>query len=146
MGAQENIKVVQELQQAVRDRDEKRYSELLADDAVIRVAGVPRALGGVTQGREQILANFRQQPPPQGQADIHGIFADDNNVCAMMKVSGPFTGNQYFRGSEKPFSTYECIVYGLKDGRVREQTVYMNFLDVYVQAGLVPLSSLTAQG
>jgi len=35
MGAQENIKVVQELQQAVRDRDDKRYSELLAEDAVI---------------------------------------------------------------------------------------------------------------
>ena len=51
MGAQENIKVVRELQQAVRDRDEKRYGELLAEDAVIRVAGVPKALGGVTEGR-----------------------------------------------------------------------------------------------
>ena len=144
MGAQENIKVVRELQQAVRDRDEKRYGELLADDAVIRVAGVPKALGGVTEGREKILANFRQQPPPAGQADMRTVFADDSNVCAVMRVSGPFNGNQYFRGTDKPFTTYECIVYGLKGGRVSEQTVYMNFLDVYVQAGLVPLSSLTA--
>ncbi len=146
MGAQENIKIVQELQQAVRDRDETRYSRLLADDAVIRVAGVPRALGGVTQGREQILANFRQQPAPTGQAEIRSIFADDNHVCAVMKVNGSFGGTQYFRGTGQPFSTYECIVYELQGGRVREQTVYMNFLDVYVQAGLVPLSSLTAQG
>ncbi|MGH9201896.1 MAG: nuclear transport factor 2 family protein [Vicinamibacterales bacterium] len=146
MGAQENIKVVQELQQAARDRDEKRYSELLAEDAVIRVAGVPRALGGVTQGRAQILANFRQQGAPAGQAEIRSIFADDRNVCAVMKVDGAFQGTQYFRGTGKPFSTYECIVYGLEGGRVREQTVYMNFLDVYVQAGLVSLSSLTAQG
>lgn len=145
MGAQDNIKVVQELQQAFRDRDEKRYGELYAEDAVIRVAGVPRALGGVTQGREQILSNFRQQAQPAGQAEVRSIFADDSHVCAVMKVSGPFSGNQHFRGSGKPFTTYECIVYGLEGGRVRDQTVYMNFLDVYVQAGLVPLSSLTAQ-
>ncbi len=34
----------------------------------------------------------------------------------------------------------------MEGGRIREETVYMNFLDVYVQAGLVPLESLTAQG
>ena len=146
MGSQENIKVVQQLQQAFRDRDEKRYGELLAEDAVIRVAGVPRALGGVTQGREAILANFRQQAQLAGEVELRSIFADDNNVCAVQKVSAPFGGNQYFRGSDRPFSTFECIVYGLAGGRVREQTVYMYFLDVYVQAGLVPLSSLTAQG
>ena len=146
MGSQENIKVVQQLQQAFRDRDEKRYGELLAEDAVIRVAGVPHALGGVTRGREQILANFRQQAPPPGEAEVRSIFADDNHVCAVQKISGPFAGNQHFRGSGKPFSTYGAVVYALDGGRIREQTVYMNFLDVYVQAGLVPLSSLTAQG
>ena len=145
MGSHENIKVVQDLIQANRDRDEARLSQLLTEDAVIRVAGVPRALGGVTQGRDQILANLREQGPA-GQAEIRSIFADDNNVCAVLKVSGPFTGSQHFRGSDRPFSTYECIVYGLDGGRIKDQTVYMNFLDVYVQAGLVPLSSLTAQG
>ena len=145
MGSQENIKVVQDLIQADRDRDEARLSQLLTEDAVIRVAGVPRALGGVTQGRDQILANLREQGPA-GQAEIRSIFADDNNVCAVLKVSGPFTGSQHFRGSDRPFSTYECIVYGLDGGRIKDQTVYMNFLDVYVQAGLVPLNSLTVQG
>jgi len=144
MGAQDNIRVVEQLQQAVRDRDEKRYGELYAEDAVIRVAGVPRALGGVTEGREQILANFRQQPAPAGEAEMRTIFADDGHVCAVMKLNGAFNGTQFFRGTGQPFSTYECIVYGLEAGRVREQTVFMNFLDVYVQAGLVPLSSLTA--
>ena len=146
MSAQDNIKIVQQLQQASRDRDEKRYGELFTEDAVIRVAGVPRALGGVTQGREQILASFRQLGPPPGEAELRGIFADDNHVCAVQKISGPFAGNQHFRGSGKPFSTYGAIIYELAGGRIREQTVYMNFLDVYVQAGLVPLSSLTAQG
>src|SRR3990172_3760554 len=146
MGSQENIKVVQEAMQAFRDRDEKRYGELLAEDAVVRVAGVPRALGGVIQGREQILANFRQQVPAGGEVELRSIFADENHVCAVQKVSGPFSGNQHFRGSDRPFSTYEAIIYELAGGRVREPTVYMNFLDVYVQAGLVPLSSLTAQG
>lgn len=144
MGAQENIKIVQELAQAWRDRDEKRYGELFTEDAVVRVAGVPRALGGVTQGRDQILANFRQQAAPAGEVELRSIFADENHVCAVQKVSGPFSGNQYFRGSDRPFSTYECIVYELAGGRINEQTIYMNFLDVYVQAGLVPLTSLTA--
>ena len=146
MSAQDNIKVVQQLQQAFRDRDEKRYGELLAEDAVIRVAGVPRALGGVTRGREAILANLRQQAQLAGEVEVRSIFADDNHVCAVQKISGPFAGNQYFRGSDRPFSTYEALVYELEGGRVKEQTVYMNFLDVYVQAGLVPLSSLTAGG
>jgi len=51
------------------------------------------------------------------------------------RADGPVT-LQHFRGTGKPFSTYECIVYGLEGGRVREQTVFMNFFDVYVQAGL----------
>src|SRR5439155_2409891 len=108
MGAQDNIRVVEQLQQAVRDRDEKRYGELYAEDAVIRVAGVPRALGGVTEGREQILANFRQQPAPAGEAEMRTIFADDGHVCAVMKLNGAFNGTQFFRGTGQPFSTYEC--------------------------------------
>src|SRR2546426_12685126 len=98
MGAQENIKVVRELQQAVRDRDEKRYGELYAEDAVIRVAGVPRALGGVTEGREQILANFRQQPAPAGGAEMRTIFAADGHFCASWKSTWAFNGTQFFRG------------------------------------------------
>jgi ketosteroid isomerase-like protein len=146
MGSQENIKLVQEFVKAMRDRDEARYGALLADDAVIRVAGVPRALGGVTQGREAILDNFRQLNAPGGDAEIRSIFADDSHVCAIMKIAGSFAGNQYFRGNDKPFNTYEALVFDIQGGRIAEQTVYMNFLDVYVQAGLVPLSTLTSQG
>ena len=102
MGANENIKVVKELQQAARDRDEKRYSELLADDAVFRVAGVPRALGGVTEGRDQILANFRQQGAPAGQSEIRDVFADDNHVCAMMKVPAPSPATSIFVAAATP--------------------------------------------
>ncbi len=83
MGSQENIKVVKDLIQATRDRDEARLSQLLTEDAAIRVAGVPRALGGVTQGRDQILQNFREQGPPPGEVEVRSIFADDNNVCAV---------------------------------------------------------------
>ena len=145
MGSQENIKIVQDLVQATRDRDEGRYGALFAEDAVIRVAGVPRALGGVSLGREQILQNFRELGPPT-QTQIRSIFADDAHACAVLKLSGPFTGTQYFRGSVKPFSTYQCLVFNIEGGHIRQQTVYMNFLDVYVQAGLVPLDSLTARG
>ena len=142
MGTQENIKVVQDLMQAVRDRDEARYIGLFVDDAVVRAAGVPRALGGVSQGREEILQNFRQLPP--GQAELRDIFADDSHVCAVQKLSSTFTATQHFRGSGKPFTTYQCQVFRLEGGRIREQTIYANFLDVYVQAGMVSLESLRA--
>ena len=145
MGAQENIRIVQDLVQAVRDRDEARYGDLFAADAVIRMAGVPRAVGGVARGREQIVQNFRELGAPS-EVQVRTIFADDTHVCAVERVSAPFTGNQYFRGTGKPFTTYQCMVFNIEGGRIREETVYTNFLDVYVQAGLVPLESLTARG
>ena len=145
MGTQENLKLVQDLMQAARQRDARKYGEFFAEDASIRVAGVPHALGGVTRGREQILANFAQQTGPAGQADIRSMFADENHVCAIVKVSNNFNGTQYFRGTGKPFSTYECVVYDIEGGRIKGQTVYMNFLDVYVQAGLIPIDLLLTE-
>lgn len=145
MGAQENIRLVQDLMQAARRRDARKYGEFFSEDASIRVAGVPHTLGGLTRGREQILANFAQQTGPAGQADIRSMFADENHVCAIVKVSNNFNGTQYFRGTGKPFSTYECVVYDIENGRVKGQTVYMNFLDVYVQAGLIPIDLLLAE-
>ncbi len=145
MGAQENIKLVQDLMQAARARDVRKYGEFFADDAAIRVAGVPHTLGGLTRGREQIVANFAQQTGPAGQADVRSIFADDSHACAIVKVSNNFAGTQYFRGTGKPYSTYECVVYDIENGRIKGQTVYMNFLDVYVQAGLIPIDLLLAE-
>ncbi len=145
MGAQENIKLVQDLMQAARSRDVRKYGEFFADDAAIRVAGVPRTLGGLTRGREQIVANFAQQSGPAGEAEIRSVFADEGHACAIVKVNGNFAGTQYFRGTGKPFSTYECIVYDIENGRIKGQTVYMNFLDVYVQAGLIPIDLLLAE-
>jgi len=146
MGAQENIKLVQELQAAFRARDEERYLSFWSDSALSRVAGVPRALGGVTQGKEQRRENLRNAPQPQPGAEprVHTIFADDKHVCVVQRVSGNFSGNQFFKGSGRPFTTYECIVYDIENGRIAASTTYMNFLDVYVQAGLVELSKLTA--
>jgi hypothetical protein len=34
------------------------------------------------------------------------------------------------------------MVFRFEDGRVKEQTAYVNWLDAYVQAGLVDLGSL----
>lgn len=145
MGAQENIKLVQDVFQAARARDVRKYGEFFAEDASIRVAGVPHALGGVTRGRDQIVANFAEQSGPAGQFEIRSVFADEGHACAIVKVSNDFTGTQYFRGTGKPFSTYECIVYDIANGRIKGQTVYMNFLDVYVQAGLIPIDLLLSE-
>jgi len=143
MGAQENIKLVEDMRAAAQARDEQRYLSFWADDAISRTAGVPRAMGGVTQGSEERRENFRSnQAPGNAETRVQTIFADDRHVCLVQRVTAPFNGTQFFKGSGKPFTTYECLIYDIEGGRIKGSTAYMNFLDVYVQAGLVDVRSL----
>jgi ketosteroid isomerase-like protein len=145
MGAKENLAIVEQLQQAARDRDWDRYGELLADNARFRMAGVPQALGGLTTGRDAVVAQMRENAEGSGTFEVRDMFADDSRVCLIGKVSAPrFRGNRFLKGVERPFSTYECVVYRLEQGRVLESTAYVNWLDAYTQIGLVDPASLTA--
>jgi ketosteroid isomerase-like protein len=125
---------------AVTDRDERRVAAFYAEDAIFRMAGVPRAFGGVVEGREAIMENFRRQPP--ASHDVQVAFGTDRQACVVAKREGTIPTTQTFRGSDHPFATYECMVFRFEDGRVKEQTAYVNWLDAYVQAGLVDLGSL----
>jgi ketosteroid isomerase-like protein len=144
MGAKENLAVVDALQQAFTNRDWDAYGELLADDATFRMAGVPSALGGVTRGRDAVVAMMRNNSEGDGSFEERQRIADDNNVCIIGKVGAPrFRGNDFLRSAEKPFSSHECIIYRIEDGLVKETTAYLNWLDVYTQVGLVDPASLT---
>jgi ketosteroid isomerase-like protein len=141
MGAEENLRLIEQLQQAARENDYDRYGELLADEAVFRVAGVPAGMGGLLTGRQAIVDQFRQGA---GTFDVKKMFGDDEHVCVVGKVTAErFPGNQALRGADRPYSTYECIVYRVEDGKVAESTAYLNWLDPYVQVGLVDASALT---
>ncbi len=141
MGTKENLKLIEQLQQAGRDRDYDRYGELLSEDAVFRAAGVPSGMGGVLKGRQAILDQSRQGA---GTFEIKKMFGDDEHVCLVGKVRAEgFPGNEFLEGADKPYSTYECIVYRIADGKVAESTAYLNWLDAYVQMGLVDASTLT---
>lgn len=143
MGAKENLELVEELRQAARDQDFDRYGSFLAEDAVFRMAGVPGSMGGVTKGRQAVVDQFRQMSGGGGTFEVKETFADDHHVCVVGKLtSSRFPGNQYLRSAERPFSTYECIVYRIADGKVAESTSYVNWLDPYVQTGLVEVRSL----
>jgi ketosteroid isomerase-like protein len=132
--------VVEELLAAVARGDAASGSELYAEDAVLRMAGVPRHLGGVVEGREAIAADIAQRPP--STLEVRQVFGDGDDVCAVVKRTGPVTTTQAFRGSDREFSTYECIVFRLRGGRIKEQTTYVNWLDAYVQTGLIDLAPL----
>jgi hypothetical protein len=43
-----------------------------------------------------------------------------------------------------PYTTYECLVYRIVDGKVASSTAYINWLDPYVQVGLDDLGGLTS--
>ena len=143
MGAKQNLELIEELQQAVRDGNFERYGQLLADDAVFRMAGVPSQLGGTTTGRTAIVEQFRRTAGA-GAFAVKEMFADDHRVCVVGKVTADqFVGNDYLRSADRPYATYECIVYRIADGKVKESTAYINWLDPYVQVGLVDVTTLT---
>ena len=143
MGANASLEVIEQMQQAARDQDFDRYGRLLADDATFRAAGVPAGLGGVLTGRQAIVDQLRQTAGTSS-FEVKQMFGDDEHVCVVGKVTGErFLGSQHLRGADRPYSTYECIVYRIADGKVAESTAYINWLDPYVQLGLVDVSSLT---
>jgi ketosteroid isomerase-like protein len=143
MEARANLELIEELQRASRERDFDRYGELLADDVTFRAAGVPASLGGVTAGRDAVVDQFRQNTAG-GRFEVKQMFGDDEHVCVIGKASAErFPGNAFLRSSDVPYSTYECIVYRIADGKVAESTAYVNWLDPYVQVGLVDVSTLT---
>lgn len=144
MGAKENLQIIEGMQEAARNGNWALYAEHLADDVTFRMAGVPRGLGGVSEGRDAVVATMRQNAETTGGTfEQKDVTADDTHVCVVGKISGPrFPGNAFLRSAEEPYSTYECVVYRLDNGRVKESTAYVNWLDVYTQVGLVDPTSL----
>jgi hypothetical protein len=107
-----------------------------------RAAGVPAVLGGVLSGREAVVDQFRQTAG-NASFEIKQMFGDDEHVCLVGKVTAErFVGSRYLRSVDRPFSTYECIVYRIADGKVAESTAYVNWVDPYVQIGLIDLQTL----
>jgi ketosteroid isomerase-like protein len=137
-----NRVTIEALLAATRDHDEGAFGAVYADDAVIRQSGVPQSLGGVLRGRNDIVENFRRQDP--ARIDVRMMFGDDTHICVVGKLSGITTGTEKLKGSNQPFITYECSVYRLRDGLIEQQLVFVNWLDPYVQAGLVDIASLLA--
>ena len=143
MGAKQNLELIEELQLAARDQNFDRYGQLLADDATFRAAGVPAGLGGVLMGRNAIVDQLRQTAGTS-RFEIKQMFADDRHVCVVGKVTAErYLGSQYLQGADSPYGTYECVVYRIAGGKVAEATTYVNWLDPYVQVGLVDLNTLT---
>jgi hypothetical protein len=140
--AEENRAAVERLLVAVRDRDEDALAAAYADNAVVRQSGVAKSMGGVLRGRREIVENFRRQDP--WDVDVRLVFGDDTHVCVVGKLSGVMTGTQTFKGNNLPFTTYECAVYTLRAGLIQEQTMFVNWLDAYVQTGMVDVATLLA--
>jgi ketosteroid isomerase-like protein len=142
MSAKQNLELIERHIEAVRSGDEKTFAADYAENAVVRTAGVPSSLGGTLEGRQQIVDNFRRQI--QGVFEVRQMFGDDSRVCVVARVTTNLAGTVFLRGNDAPYSAFECVIYRIVDSRIQEQTVYVNWLDVYVQTGLVELKSLTA--
>jgi ketosteroid isomerase-like protein len=141
MGAKENLEVIEELQEAARRGDWARFGELFDEDATARMAGVPADLGGVITGRDAIVEFVKTGASAQFEAK--NAFGDDTYVCAISRfASNGFSGNEFLKGADKPFTTWQCQIFQLDHGRIVEMTNYVNWLDVYTQTGLVNPTTL----
>jgi ketosteroid isomerase-like protein len=142
VSSESNRAVIESLLTAIRERDDAAFSRAYAEDAVVRQSGVPESLGGVLRGRDAIVENFRRQDP--WAVDVKLMFADDTHACVVGKFSGIMTGTQAFKGNGQPFTMYECTVYTVRDDRIEEQLMFANWMDAYVQTGIVDLEALLA--
>lgn len=141
MNAKQNLETIEELQAAARAGDWDRYGALLDENATARMAGVPADLGGVITGRDAIVQFVKNGA--SAQFEPKNIFGDDHQVCVISRfASNSFPGNEFLKGADKPFTTWQCQTFRLEDGLVVEVTGYVNWLDVYMQTGLVDPSSL----
>lgn len=139
------VDVVREAMEAAEKGDLDRYGELLDDDVTFRAAGVPSNLGGVNRGKDGVLQQMRDNPGG-GTFELREIFGDDRNVCVVGKISADrFAGTRFLKGSDRPYSTFECIVFHVADGKIAQSTAYVNWLDPYVQVGLVNVGDLAAK-
>jgi ketosteroid isomerase-like protein len=139
MGAKENLAIIVAMEQAAQHGDFEHWVSYIADDAVWRAAGVPSSMGGVVTGKQSIMELATANA--EDSLEVKDRFADDEHVCVIGKLNAEWRGNEYLRGAEKPFSTYQCTVYRIVNGKVTESTSYVNWLDAYVQVGLVDPSS-----
>ena len=94
------------------------------------------------RGRTAIVENFRRQDP--ATVDVRLIFGDDTHVCVVGRLSGIMTGTAKLKGNNQPFTSYECAVYTFRNGLIDQQLLFVNWLDPYVQVGIVDVASLTA--
>ena len=144
MGAKQNLEAVEELRQCARDGDWAHVADLLTEGTVMRIAGVPRGLGGVVEGRDAVLATMRANSDAGGTLEVRDMFGDDNHVCVVGKLTASdFPGNQFLRSSDEPFTTWQANIYRFDHGRIAETTMYCNWLDVYAQTGIIDVAQLT---
>ena len=106
----------------------------------MRLRGGRTSLREVLDGRDRIVENLRRHDIESYEVRL--MFGDGAHVCAVIKLSGAMVGTQFLQGNNQPYSTYECVVYQIAGGRILEQTSYINWMDVYVQTGLVDLAPL----
>src|SRR5262249_47235870 len=127
MSAKDNLAVVEELRRAARGGGFGRHGETFTDDAVVRMAGVPAGMGGVIRGRQAIVEQSRSNASAGGSVETKTMFGDDEHVCVVGKLSAPgFAGNRYLKGTDRPFATYQCVVYRLAGGKGAAGPQYTN--------------------
>ena len=147
MGAHESIEVVRRMLTAARTRDAAGFIACFTEDAVLRQAGVPSTVGGMIQGRGAILDGFHAGRHLEfyREAEVRQIFADESgNVCVVRRVHAPRSaGSAFIRAGDRSYTTHDCAVYRVEGGCIRAGTLYCNWVDVFIQSGVLSPDALS---
>ena len=142
MSAKQTLELVERLTDAKARHDMETYAAGLAEDAVFEMAGVPESMGGVLRGRDAIIREF-ERTKGMSRWETYDMFGDDSRVCVVGKTTVEHSaGTDTIRPSERGYTTDECVVYWVENGKVVRFKAYINWLHAHVQSGLIDLATL----
>lgn len=135
------LDIVRAVFDAFDRHDLDAFHRLLADDAVLEVAGGPARFEGPDAIVTAVGATL--DALPDLRVEVVNAFADGARGVAEVVRTGTNTGPVRLPGQELPptgraVRLPECVTFEVRDGRVTRMAPYADMLDTLRQLGLLP--------
>jgi uncharacterized protein (TIGR02246 family) len=141
MGAAENRRLVEDAIEAMDARDADRLAGFYAEDAVRETVGM-----AVQRGREEIRAFYEMAfaAIPDARVRLLSVMTDDDGAWVEWEESGTNTGaGTHYDGNVAPgtgnsYTARVGVHDTIRNGKIAERRLFVNYLDVFGQLGLLP--------
>jgi len=140
MSVEENIKLVNRGDKAIKDRDFNTLENLYAEDAIAIMSGSPEPIKGnkmIAEISRQYLESF-----PDSHIENELEIGQDSWVCVAGTWNGTNTGpltmpdGTSIAATNKRVKIPMCTLFNVKDGKIIEQRDYFDMMTFMDQLGL----------